>query len=294
MSESSKGIDLSTHPLVAGHHPDPDDFKDLASFTGYLGPAKKEGYIRLYLDLTFKHYYELPSDAVLATRPSKAGDPQSPTIVTIKGEAKLSVVNVTSTITEASFLQGSISKGYLPAAAQSQAVGGVTPDCVCILASIAVSTLAAARPAAVGCACFVASVGLNTLAAARPAAVGCACFVASVGLNTLAAARPAAVGCVCILSTLNVNTLAAARPAAVDCACILASVGLNTLAAARPAMAFGPLCCNVTFTLGACTEQGPSLADARALLGADGCIQLTGTTVCTPTGIPYLCPGAVG
>ncbi|HVH13785.1 MAG TPA: hypothetical protein VM759_12075 [Longimicrobium sp.] len=79
---------------------------------------------------------------------------------------------------------------------------------------------------------------------------------------------------------------------AADCACILLSAVGNTLAG-QGAQARGPLCCNPTYTAGNCTRNGPTMAGAVPAWQGEGCIQLGATTICTPTGVQYLCPGNV-
>src|SRR5207244_1443408 len=111
--EKPRNIDLGTHPLVAKLHPDPDDARNLISLVGYLGPSKNPDDIRLYLDLTFNHYYELPSASIVATAPTNADDPNSPTSVYVEASTQLNVVSTASQSVAAGFLKGAITSGYL-------------------------------------------------------------------------------------------------------------------------------------------------------------------------------------
>ena len=124
-SEQPEGLNLEPHPLVRQLHSDPDDAQDLISLVGYLGPSKQPDQIRLYSDLSFRHYYEIPSDGIVATTPTNADDPNSPTIVHVKASTRIDVVSVASQNVEAGFLRGAITSGYLGSAAGSAGQGGV-------------------------------------------------------------------------------------------------------------------------------------------------------------------------
>ncbi len=103
---------LGTHPLVDKLHTDPDDTRNLVSLVGYIGPSKKPDSIRLYLDLGFKSYYEIPKSGVVST--SAAGDdPNSPTTVFVDATTPVEVVTVQSQSVAAGYLQGAIASGYL-------------------------------------------------------------------------------------------------------------------------------------------------------------------------------------
>ncbi len=106
-------VNLETHPLVARLHADPDEYSEAVALVGYLGPSNKTDYVRLYVDLSFRNYYEIPAGAVVSTTPADASDENSPTTVHVSGDARLEKVSVTSQSVEARFLQGSISAGYL-------------------------------------------------------------------------------------------------------------------------------------------------------------------------------------
>lgn len=111
--DSPGDVNLETHPLVARLHADPDELTDLVTLAGYLGPSKREGYVRLYADLTFRNYYEIPTEGIVSTSPADASDENSPTTVHVSGGTQVDKVSVTSQSTEARFLQGSIASDYL-------------------------------------------------------------------------------------------------------------------------------------------------------------------------------------
>ena len=199
-------------------------------------------------------------------------------------------------------------------------VGGAA-DCACILLSAVGNTLAAQPAARADCACVLLTIVGNTLAGQPAARADCVCLLNSIA-GTLAGQPAARPDCACVLLSIAGNTLAGQLAARPDCACVLASIVGNTLAeqgaqargplccnptytaanctktgptmaGAVPANARGPLCCNPTYTAGNCTRTGPTMAGAVPAWQEEGCIQLGATTICTPTGVQYLCPGNV-
>lgn len=132
--DSPGGVNLETHPLVAKLHANPDELSDLVALVGYLGPSKKTDHVRLYVDLTFRSYYEIPTEGILSTSAAAAADENSPTTVHVAGSTQLEKVSVTIQSTEARFLQGSIAGGYLSGAdvgVDAQCSWPTSPSCWC-------------------------------------------------------------------------------------------------------------------------------------------------------------------
>jgi hypothetical protein len=75
---------------------------------GYIGNSSKEGYTRLYLDLQFKNYYEIPSAAIILSEPVDQSRRSSKTIFVVKADASLEIVQ----IAQASFIKGNIISLY--------------------------------------------------------------------------------------------------------------------------------------------------------------------------------------
>jgi hypothetical protein len=123
--EESREINLDTHPLVNKLHPNPDEIPDIVALVGYLGPSRKDDCVRLYSDLTFRNYYEIPTSGILATSQTNAGDENSPTSVHVSADTRLEAVSISSQNIEASYLKGSIASSHLgSASAPAQAVAG--------------------------------------------------------------------------------------------------------------------------------------------------------------------------
>jgi hypothetical protein len=114
-------VDLSTHPLVAERNVDPSEIgpepPQLSALVGYVGPSRRDGSIRLYRDLSFRNYYEIPAEAVVSTTPINPDDENSPTRVQVAPDTKVEVVNVSVQSVEARYLSGSIAGGFYGAAA---------------------------------------------------------------------------------------------------------------------------------------------------------------------------------
>ncbi|WP_116119877.1 hypothetical protein [Archangium gephyra] len=108
---------LETHPLVTKLGGQGQAPRDLATLVGYLGPASQEDQVRLYHDLSFRGYYDIPRSEVVHTEPLNAGDENSPTRVLVNASARVAQTQVSTQSGEARFLQGGITSGFLPAAA---------------------------------------------------------------------------------------------------------------------------------------------------------------------------------
>ncbi len=97
---------IPQHPLVRNGVPNPDDPTAALRVVGYIGSAGKgrENYYRIYLDLTFRCYYEVLATDVIYAEPPDQSDTEKPTSIFLKACAKLFVVK----IVDASILRGSI------------------------------------------------------------------------------------------------------------------------------------------------------------------------------------------
>ncbi len=105
--------DLSTHPLVDKLNPGGDTPPGRVPLIGFIGPSPKEGFIRVYRDLQFRSYYEVPRDSVHHTIPVDREDPDSPTKVLVPADTPIDVVEVTTHHVEAGFVAGNIAQGRL-------------------------------------------------------------------------------------------------------------------------------------------------------------------------------------
>ena len=89
--------------------PDPSTSPDHVELAGFVGRSAEDGKIRLYVDSTFRSYYEISNSDILHTE--QLPTTQSPlggSVVFVKGGAPLRRVQVSTEI-EARFLQGPMS-----------------------------------------------------------------------------------------------------------------------------------------------------------------------------------------
>ena len=100
-----------THPLVSKLVGDSDTPPSLVALAGYFGPSRKSDSIRLYTDLGFQSYFEIPKASIVATTPTDATDDQSPTLVHVKAGTSVDAVQ-TSTQSVESYLQGGITSAF--------------------------------------------------------------------------------------------------------------------------------------------------------------------------------------
>src|SRR6185295_5795994 len=118
--------DLTPHPLVTRLNPEAEAPPDLVVLVGFIGPSKKPDRIRLYLNLSFNAFIDIPVAGIVSTQSVDREDENSPTRVWVRGEAKLEVVQAASQTIEASYLRGRIARDYLRATTPAR--GLVAPD----------------------------------------------------------------------------------------------------------------------------------------------------------------------
>jgi hypothetical protein len=153
-------VDLSTHPLVAARKVDPSEIEppppEATALVGYIGPSRREGSIRLYQDLTFRNYFEIPVDAVLSTAPVNPDDENSPTLVRVDPEAKVEVVSISVQSVEARYLSGAIAGGFYAATA-----GPAAPAVLCTNITTHMPSCVAGPPPGPAAACTVVATTLG-------------------------------------------------------------------------------------------------------------------------------------
>ena len=102
-------VDLTPHPLVTKLHSNPPKpAPDAVTIEGFLGPSSREGYVRVYLDLTFKAYFEIPKNGILHADKADPASESNPTTIVLDGATKLDLVHSL----DASYLKGKIAAGF--------------------------------------------------------------------------------------------------------------------------------------------------------------------------------------
>jgi hypothetical protein len=113
-------FDDVTNRLIPDPATIPDDSVALA---GFVGRSAEEGNIRLYVDASFRNYYEISiSDVLYNQQLPTTQSPLGGSVVYVKGGAPLRRVQVSAEI-EARFLQGPVSRAGAGAAGTSSLPG---------------------------------------------------------------------------------------------------------------------------------------------------------------------------
>ena len=113
-------FDDLTNKLVPDPATIPDDS---VALTGFVGRSAEEGNIRLYVDASFRNYYEISiSDVLYNQQLPTTQSPLGGSVVYVKGGAPLRRVQVSAEI-EARFLQGPMSNAGAGAAGTSSLPG---------------------------------------------------------------------------------------------------------------------------------------------------------------------------
>ncbi|MGI4768271.1 MAG: hypothetical protein ACRYGP_24785, partial [Janthinobacterium lividum] len=118
LPSASESPDIPTHPLVAKLLPEIDSPTKKVVLVGYVGPSKHDDRIRLYANLSFDRYWEIPKSAVIASESASKDDENGPTIVFLAADTPVEQVAMATRTGPASFLSGPIASGSLS--------GGVT------------------------------------------------------------------------------------------------------------------------------------------------------------------------
>ena len=92
------------HPLVARILQDSGEPRETVVVVGFLGAPDPNGLVRIYLDLRFQAYVEVPKGKILYLEPFDPSDETQPTRIVVNLDGPLKLVQSV----EASFLRGSI------------------------------------------------------------------------------------------------------------------------------------------------------------------------------------------
>ena len=112
-------FDALTEKLV----PDPATIPDSVALRGFVGRSAEDGNIRLYVDASFRNYYEISiSDILHNQQLPTTQSPLGGSVVYVRGSAPLRRVQVSTEI-EARFLQGPMSNAGAGAAGTSSLPG---------------------------------------------------------------------------------------------------------------------------------------------------------------------------
>jgi hypothetical protein len=106
-----------THPLVSKLVPDPGSPGDIYPLVGYLAPSSRSGHLRIYHSQDFSYFTDVPEEAILHTEARRPGDENSPSVVYVKGGARVHVTRVESHVLSSRYLAGEIARSHLPGAA---------------------------------------------------------------------------------------------------------------------------------------------------------------------------------
>jgi len=107
--------DLTPHPLTPREEEEAAEKLDaLTKMVGFIGSSKKDGRVRVYLDMSWSRYIEVSREDVVRTAPVDASDEQSPTVIWVKASAQVGYVTVKRLTGNASFVKGAIQRRYSP------------------------------------------------------------------------------------------------------------------------------------------------------------------------------------
>ena len=126
VTNEPNGSKIEFDPLAEKIVPDPTGLPDSVALMGFVGRSTNDRSIRLYIDTSFRSYYEISISDILHSQQLPAT--QSPlggrSVVYVRGDAPLRLMQVSAEI-EARFLQGPMSSIAMGAAGAPALPSGV-------------------------------------------------------------------------------------------------------------------------------------------------------------------------
>jgi len=100
-----------SHPLSPRFTPE-SATADAEMLVGFVGDAPVESRVRVYSDLSFTSFYEFDRAEVQVAVPVDAHEEDGPTVVKVRGDARIEFVTISRLAGEASYVAGNIRAKY--------------------------------------------------------------------------------------------------------------------------------------------------------------------------------------
>lgn len=127
-NQSKKAPRIKTHPLIAKLVKDPDNLPRLVGIPGYIGPSPEKNHVRIYNDLDFSSYTEVPKEAIQHVEPFDDTRENSATVALVSADAPVRFVRRNLRPDESRFLAGGLAATQLQGtAARSDATTACCP-----------------------------------------------------------------------------------------------------------------------------------------------------------------------
>jgi len=101
-------LDRTPHPIVARILDESGQPRETLVVLGYLGSPDDEDRVRIYLDLKFQAYFEIPWNKIIYVGKPDPLDETKPTRIVVDATAQLTLVQTVG----ASFLRGAITRTH--------------------------------------------------------------------------------------------------------------------------------------------------------------------------------------
>jgi hypothetical protein len=124
-------VDLTPDQMLTELLDEFGDLKDVVVLAGHLGPSNRDGHVRLYPELDYRTYFEVPKTAILRRERLEPAPGGKPTRIVVDASAKLEVVQIVEQTIEASFLRGPIASAHSLGTGQARDDSKSTTCCVC-------------------------------------------------------------------------------------------------------------------------------------------------------------------
>jgi hypothetical protein len=105
--KDAQGKEIPINKLVDGLVKDVNDPPQLVVLIGFIGRSNRDGFVRIYVDLHLRDYYEVLGTDILFPE-GDPDHPEAPSRVVVKASANVAWVQTA----EASFFEGAIASAY--------------------------------------------------------------------------------------------------------------------------------------------------------------------------------------
>jgi hypothetical protein len=116
VADPDNGINYDPDPIVVKLLDSKGGLVPDVCLVGFLGLSSQPNHRRLYSDLTFTSYVEIPVPAIHDRKPLEPADPDSPSVVFVAAEERVLHYAVTVRSIEAGVLAGSITQAHMASA----------------------------------------------------------------------------------------------------------------------------------------------------------------------------------
>jgi hypothetical protein len=228
------------------------------SLTGFVGPSKNPDNVRLYADLSFTSYLEIPKGTVLGRTRVRQDDENSPSLLRVRSDAKLEYRSVVAHSIEASALAGAITAAHMRTAVFQRTA--IMPAPTAAVVADFTNTCFSCNPCAT-----------NTCVSCNPCVTNTCVSCNPCVTNTCASCNPCVTNTCASCNPCVTNTCASCNPCVTNTCVSCNPCVTNTCVSCNPCVTNNTACCTNT-----CVSCNPCVTNT--CVSCNPCIAIQGGT----------------